>query len=257
MEQFFSGKAIAEKLLQLMAKIPYMQKDVDSKELRYKYLSYEAVSDRVQEELVALKVVSIPQFETVEQSNYNTAKGATWKYIRSKVYLQVIDVETGEYCTSICEGSGTDPGDKAVAKAQTMAMKNAWCKLLNIPIGNDPEADPRTDQQQFTLAQPFTAAAAPPFVPAQQVAPPFIPAPQPFTVEQPFISEQPARPIYGFPAKENEIIEAWNKAGWDPNGLLTWVQNRFGKAPAQLMFEECKTIIEEFKVFAQKKFGGQ
>ncbi|MDU2063749.1 MAG: ERF family protein [Sporomusaceae bacterium] len=155
MDQFFTGKAIAEKLLQLMAKIPYMQKDVDSKELRYKYLSYEAVSDRVQEEMVTLKIVSVPQFETIAESNYVTAKGATWKYVRSRVSLQVIDVETGEYCMTTCEGSGTDPGDKAVAKAQTMAMKNAWCKLLNIPIGNDPEADPVTDQQQFKPSVSF------------------------------------------------------------------------------------------------------
>lgn len=123
-----------------------------------------------------------------------------------------------------------------------------------LETGADMQPQPSAQEQP---ALPFVPAQqpAPPFVPAQQV--PFVPAAQPFTVEQPFIPEQPAQPVYGFPAKENEIIAVWNQAGWDPNGLLTWVQNRFGKAPEQLMFEECKTIVEEFKVFAQQKLGGQ
>lgn len=227
MDAFFTGKLIADKLVQLMAKIPYMQKDVDSKELRYKYLSYEAVADRVQETLVELKLASVPQFETVEESNYTTAKGAVWKYVRVRVALQLIDAESGEYCTATCEGSGTDPGDKAVAKAQTMAMKNVWCKLLNIPIGNDPEADPQTDREAFT---PIPAAAAAPAM------------------------------AFGFPQNEAEIVQCWQALGapWDVNQIPSYVQNKFGRPPAQLTGEECYGLWCEFYGYVQsKQQGGQ
>lgn len=215
MDAFFSGAKIAQKLVALMGKIPYMQKDVDSKELRYKYVSSAAVADRVQEALVELNLAAVPQFTTLDESNYLTAKGATWKYVRVKVALQLIDAESGEYCTATCEGSGTDPGDKAVAKAQTMAMKNAWCKLLNIPIGDDPEADPQTDKQDFTPAQG-----------------------------------------YGFPAYEAEIVGLWRSAGWDVNGIMNYVQQRFLRPPTQLSQEECYSLMNEFHAYAQQK-GGQ
>jgi hypothetical protein len=146
----FSGKTIISKLFELMGKITYIQKDEENKEQKYKYLSYEAVSEKIQAALIELKLIALPEFETVSEKEYATAKGALWKYIRMKLVLQIVDVETGEFCIAVGEGSGVDPGDKAVAKAQTMAMKNLWCKLLNVPIGTDPEADPATDQQIFS-----------------------------------------------------------------------------------------------------------
>lgn len=154
-EAKFTGKAVISKLHQLMSAIPYIQKDSENKEQKYKYLSYEAALEKIQPALIDLKMVSVPEFTTVEEREYSTAKGALWKYIRTRLKLQVIDVETGEYITAVGEGSGVDPGDKAVAKAQTMAMKNLWTKLLNIPVGTDPEADPATDRQQFAPKPTF------------------------------------------------------------------------------------------------------
>lgn len=146
----FSGQAIIKKIFELMTKVPYLQKDAENKEQKYKYLSYEKVAEKIQEALIELKLISLPEFETLSEKEYNTKGGALWKYVRTKVTLQIVDVETGEYCMATAEGCGVDPGDKGIAKAQTMAMKSLWCKLLNIPIGNDPEADPATDQQVFT-----------------------------------------------------------------------------------------------------------
>jgi hypothetical protein len=155
MEPKFSGINIATKIHALMKNNPYMQKDVDSKELRYKYLSSEAVMDKIQPSLIDLGLIALPEFETISDANYTTQKGAIWNRIRVKLTLQVVDIVSGEYCTVSGEGGGTDSGDKAVAKAQTQASKNLWCKLLNVSIGNDPEADPNTDKQQFTPVQNY------------------------------------------------------------------------------------------------------
>ncbi len=32
---------------------------------------------------------------------------------------------------------------------------------------------------------------------------------------------------YGFPAHEPEIMAAWNQAGWDPNGVVGYIQQRY------------------------------
>ena len=61
---------------------------------------------------------------------------------------------------------------------------------------------------------------------------------------------------YGFPAHEPEIMAAWNQAGWDPNGVVGYIQQRYNRPPAQLTFEECYTLMLEFQSYAQQKLGG-
>ena len=219
----FNGKNILSKLNELMQAIPYIQKDSENKEQKYKYLSYEGVMEKLQSSLIRLKLVALPAFETAEEREYSTAKGAMWKYVKTRLTLQIVDAETGEYCTVLGEGSGVDPGDKAVAKAQTMAMKNLWCKLLAVPIGDDPEADPATDQQQF-ISNPQALANI----------------------------------SYGFPQYEQDIVSCWNYMGWGAHGpLQAYIQNRFQRPPAQLTVEECYALKNEFTVFVQQKQGGQ
>ncbi len=221
----FSGLKILAKIHQLMAAVTYLQKTEENKEQRYKYLSAEAVSERIQPELIKLQLVPLPMFETIAESEYSTKSGAIWKYNRTRLNLLIVDIESGEYCQAVGEGSGTDPGDKAVAKAQTMADKNLWCKLLKVPIGDDPEADPVTDQQQF-----FPVHAAP---------------------------AAPTIPVYGFPAYEREIVDVWTRAGWPQGGIHGWVQQRFQRPPAQLTPEECYAILNEFVSYVNQKTGGQ
>lgn len=231
----FTGVNILVKIHQLMSSNKYIQKDVDSKELKYKYVSSEAVMEKIQPSLIELGLVALPEFVTMAESNYTTAKGATWKYVRTRLTLIVADIATGEYCLAVGEGSGTDPGDKAVAKAQTMASKNLWCKLLNIPIGDDPEADPLTDQQQFYTYPHQT----PQTVPTQ-------PSAQQYTQQG-----------YGFPYHESDIIGYYQLAGWDLNGLTGYIQRRFGRPPSQLTGEECYALVTEFHAYANQKGGLQ
>lgn len=50
-------------------------------------------------------------------------------------------------------GEGVDSGDKAVAKATTMAAKYMWAEAFLISFGDDPEADIRTDQDAAPAAK--------------------------------------------------------------------------------------------------------
>lgn len=63
-----------------------------------------------------------------------------------EVTVTLIDAESGETLTLKGLGSGQDPSDKAVAKAQTMALKYAYLASLAIATGDDPEADMHTDE---------------------------------------------------------------------------------------------------------------
>jgi hypothetical protein len=69
---------------------------------------------------------------------------------------------------------------------------------------------------------------------------------------------QPAPTVqtYGFPQYETEILQCYIAAGWDVNGLLNYLQQRFQRPPAQLTVEECHLLYTEFYGYAQKKQGG-
>ncbi|MCX7779633.1 MAG: ATP-binding protein [Negativicutes bacterium] len=73
----------------------------------------------------------------------------------------------------------------------------------------------------------------------------------------PFEQPAPQQSGYGFSAYEAEIVWYWQQAGWDLNGVPTYIQQRFGRTPGQLTTEECYTLMNDFKTYVQQKTGGQ
>ncbi|MBR0289704.1 MAG: hypothetical protein IJQ82_12060 [Selenomonadaceae bacterium] len=55
--------------------------------------------------------------------------------------ITLLDPDSGETLPIKGLGFGQDAGDKAVAKAQTMAIKYAYLNSLAIATNDDPEAD--------------------------------------------------------------------------------------------------------------------
>ena len=60
-----------------------------------------------------------------------TAKGNIEQLATVEVSVTLIDAELGETLTLKGLGSGQDPSDKAVAKAQTMSIKYAYFDFLS------------------------------------------------------------------------------------------------------------------------------
>lgn len=143
-------QSVATKLVQVMQACGYIQKDAENKEQKYKYTAAAAVMRKVNPALVEAKLISIPEFTVISEKEKTTSKGGVWQIVTVQCKLQIVDAESGESITITSLGTGTDPGDKAVAKAQTMALKYAWLTALNIETGDEPEADERTDQAEFT-----------------------------------------------------------------------------------------------------------
>ncbi|MDJ0305370.1 ERF family protein [Dehalobacter sp.] len=153
-EKTSHGLNIAQKLLKVMEATSYIQKDKENKEQHYKYVSAAAVFDKITEALIQNKLISKPEYDLVESKEKQTAKGGVWQLITVSCDLTIIDTESGEILVTRAYGTGVDPNDKAIAKAQTMALKYAWMTCLNISTGDDPEADPETDKQNFVSIPP-------------------------------------------------------------------------------------------------------
>lgn len=189
-----------QKILLVMDEVGgYVQKDKTNKEQHYNYVSEAAVLAKVQPALVKSGIIALPTYEVISSEDKMTAKGSVWKLITVACHLKIVDTETGESDTVSALGSGIDANDKAVAKAQTMAFKYAWWKLLCLETGDDPEADPIADKQQFINQQ------------------------------QPVQSTRELTVELGAKEPMMEIIKMWNFAGWDISQVQDYVLKRMNR----------------------------
>jgi len=216
-------KSIAAKLVLIAKDCPYAQKDAQNEKQKYKYVSAAHILGKVNESLAVHNVCSVPEFAIVDTKETKTSSGAIWQLVTVKCSLQIIDADTGESVVVTSLGSGTDPGDKAVAKAQTMAIKYAWLTALNIETGNDPEADPRTDNTEFT-------GQAQQGQPGQRTA-------QQILVDQ----------------KLTQLAQLWKQAGWDTSGIANYFTQRFNKPFEQVTAPEIDAFIAEAQDYIQKQ----
>lgn len=152
MERDNPTPVLLEKLLKLNDETGYMEKDQPNKAQGYRYVSAMKVLTRIREALSNVKLVSTvtSRIENVEQVSRTGADGkaaASGQRVIVRTTLTLWDPESDGWISSDGCGSGYDVGDKAVMKAETAALKYAWMKLLNIPTGDDPEADEKTDKE--------------------------------------------------------------------------------------------------------------
>lgn len=232
MEQVFKNDpdkplSFYKKINALMDKIGgYIQKDGTNVQQKYKYVSEGAVLSKVQPALVKCSLLSIPEFELLKCKDKATAKGAIWQLATVKCTITLMDADSPAHKLVFTGlGQGTDPGDKAIAKAQTQAFKYAWWKFLCLETGDDPEADPKTDEQQFSVpgsSQVQNAVAT-------------VPAPGPLVVD-------PRSPI-----PMQVLVDIWNYVGLNIKDLEPYILQRFGKPQiVQISPAEFSTLINEF-----------
>jgi len=147
---------VAQKIVAVMKKCGYVQKDGDNRQQKYKYVSEAAVLGKIQPLLVEQNLIAVPKFSLLSEREKPTQNGAVWQFCTVKCQMTIIDSESGESVVVESLGQGVDPNDKGIAKAQTMAQKYCWMKLLQLETGDDPEKDETADRQQFTqqAAQP-------------------------------------------------------------------------------------------------------
>lgn len=134
--------SLAGKLIEVMRECGYVRKDAKNSFHKYSYASAAAILEKVNEALCKNGLATLMKSEILS----HTIEGKE-KFVTVKVTISLVDADTGERMEISGIGSGQDSGDKAIAKAQTMALKYAWMMSLNISTGDDPEADESTDHR--------------------------------------------------------------------------------------------------------------
>ena len=145
-------KNIAAKLVKIMAECAYVQKNGVNSFHGYKFATAADVLEKVNAALVKHNVCSVVEAELIDMKDTTNQSGKIEHLATVKTTLTLIDCDSGESITCIGLGSGADPTDKSILKAQTASLKYAYMMTLNIATGDDPEADTETDRRNAPQA---------------------------------------------------------------------------------------------------------
>ena len=153
---------LAKKFVAVMQECSHVVKTGTNDFHRYKYATATDVLEKVNASLTKHGIASVVSPSLLNIQEVTTSKGNTERLATVEVSVMLIDSESGESFTLKGLGSGQDAGDKAVAKAQTMALKYCYMASLAIATGDDPEADSKTDEAMATFTTKPPIANTPP-----------------------------------------------------------------------------------------------
>jgi hypothetical protein len=126
----------AERLRSLYERFDYVQKAGTNPHFKYRFVREADLKAKLN---LALRELGLALTRTVVQYTGNGKDG--WAHVR----LHIED-EQGEVLVLEGVGGGQDSSDKAPAKAQVSAVKNAIMTGLVVQSGDDPEADGKADE---------------------------------------------------------------------------------------------------------------
>ena len=137
---------IAKKFIEVMRECSHIAKNGTNEFHRYKYATAADVLEKVNASLTKHGIASIVSSNLLSLKDITTSKGNIEQLASVEVCVTLIDSDSGESLSIKGLGSGQDPSDKAIAKAQTMAIKYAYLNSLAIATLDDPEADSHSDE---------------------------------------------------------------------------------------------------------------
>ena len=135
--------SLAKKLLKVMTVCRTLTYDSNNEEVGYKFVSAAKVNAAVNAALAENGIVSLAVTKIVDVKEVKNEILAT-----VEVEITLKDTDGDESFVIRGAGSGIDAGDKAVAKAQTMAVKYAWKNTLLIADSSD-EPDNNADTRAY------------------------------------------------------------------------------------------------------------
>ena len=137
---------ISKKLVEVMKDCSHVAKNGTNDFHHYDYATAADVLQMVNDSLTKHGISSVVSTSLADFHDVTTAKGNIEHLATVEIAVTLTDSDSGESVIIKSLGSGQDAGDKAIAKAQTMAIKYAYLTSFAIATGDDPEADSHTDE---------------------------------------------------------------------------------------------------------------
>lgn len=134
--------SLCKAVIAVMRDVPYIQR-VETAGLRYKILTEELVIRYIRSACIRHGITITPKSQRVlKEETYQSGSGTPWRRvaIEAEFTLSHADSDDVEVISSI--GEGADPGDKAIPKALTIALKYALRQKFLISTGDDPDYTP-------------------------------------------------------------------------------------------------------------------
>lgn len=126
-------KNIHQRLLSVMNKVDYVQKEAKKNGMQYSFVSHDAVTAKVRPALVEEGVLVVPTVVDCSQDGNRTFANMKVTFINVDNPEDKIEVNYFGY--------GIDSQDKGAGKAISYAVKYAYLKVLGLETGDDPERD--------------------------------------------------------------------------------------------------------------------
>lgn len=144
------AKSLAEAVCRVMEQVSYVQKD---KQMQgggsYKYVSVEAVIDKLRPEMIRQQLVLLPAaVEPLTIESFEGKNGGRQNRTQVKYTFKLLHAPSGQWESVVVIGEAIDVGDKSSNKAMTAARKYALVMAFNIETGTDPDDTPSHTQER-------------------------------------------------------------------------------------------------------------
>lgn len=138
------GKLIYEQIPKLVADAEAIGKERKNQQQGFMFRGIDDVMNMCHPLLARHKVFCTTTVLEEHREERQTQKGGTLFYVRLKCLFRFFTTD-GSFVESTIIGEAMDSGDKATAKATSIAFKYAMFQLLCIPTEDDPDADAHED----------------------------------------------------------------------------------------------------------------
>ena len=150
--------SLASKLVRVMGACAKIEKRGRNEHFKYSFYQAQDVLAALNKACVENGVACIPRFTKVDEVEKIQRSGQPARIVTVAVEIVMVDADTGATLAVRALGTGEDPADKALPKAQTMAIKYALMSMVLISPGDDPEADRKTDEANSAPAKTILCA---------------------------------------------------------------------------------------------------
>lgn len=158
------GELIYELMPKIMAEVPSISKDRKNAQQGYQFRGIDDVYNALNGILAKHRIFMSAEVLDVKREERPSKSGGTMAFVQTHVRYR-FNAPDGSYVTTDSLGEGMDAGDKATAKAMSVAQKYALFQAFLIPtadakdIENDspepvyvePKPEPITDDQRLVI----------------------------------------------------------------------------------------------------------